>query len=112
MIDADGGIVGVGYAGNGAGLGNPAMQNVLKVGPLPQGRYVIGPLQPSHGTLGANVAELKPDPQNDMFGRSGFFLHGRKSLTDMDASEGCIVLDHDPRMLVLQSDDRDLAVVT
>ena len=111
IIDAGGEVVGVGYAGVGAGLNNPAAEQLHCIGPLPIGYYTIGPLQAHHAQLGANVAELMPDPANTMFGRSGFFLHGRKSATDMCASEGCIVQDHDPRMIVLNSDDRRLQVV-
>lgn len=81
------------------------------MGPLPRGKYTIGPLQPSHGALGTNVAALIPDPSNEMFGRGSFYIHGRKGPTDMDASEGCIVVDHDPRMEILSSDDRELEVV-
>ncbi len=111
MINGDGLVVGKGYAGNGEGLNNPAMQDVENKGPLPQGRYTIGPLQASHGKLGTNVAALDPAAGNEMFGRGDFFCHGRKGPDDMDASEGCIVLDHDPRMTVLKSGDRDLQVV-
>lgn len=111
MFSSDSALVGAGYAGNGPGLNEPSMQGVHGVGPLPRGRYTIGPLQASHGALGTNVAALIPNPSNGMFGRSAFFCHGRKSLTDMDASEGCIVLDHEPRMVVLNGTDRDLEVV-
>ena len=111
ITNAAGQIVGTGYAGNGDGLNNPAMQDQHGIGPLPQGKYTIGPLQAQHGALGTNVAPLEPHPDNEMYGRSGFFIHGRKSLLDMDASEGCIVLDHDPRMRVMEDPDKELQVV-
>lgn len=111
MLGPDGSVVGTGYAGNNDGLNNPAMQDRRGIGPLPCGGYTIGALEAAHGHLGANVAALIPDSDNEMFGRSEFFCHGRKSATDMDASEGCIVLDHDPRMKVLTSDCKRLQVV-
>jgi hypothetical protein len=92
-------------------LNNPALQARSGVGPLPCGKYTIGPLEASHGHLGVNVCALIPYPDNEMFGRSEFYLHGRKSLDDMDASEGCIVLDHEPRMRVVNSPDKTLLVV-
>lgn len=110
MIAPDGEVFN-GYAGNGPGLNNPAMQNVPKVGPLPVGQYTIGELESSHGHLGTNVAALIQSEANDMFGRSAFYIHGRKGPDDMDASEGCIVMDHDDRMKVLTSADRQLVVV-
>ena len=111
VIDAEGEIIATGYAGNGPDLNNPPSQVIHMHGPLPQGRYTIGPLQATHGTLGTNVAALIPDPANEMFGRSGFFIHGRKSATDMDASDGCIVIDHDARLKILTGADRDLEVI-
>lgn len=114
MTDDSGAVVGTGYAGRDEGFNNEAMQNVPDVGPLPRGRYTIGPLLSSY-TIGNVVlqwcSKLIPDPANEMFGRAGFLIHGRKSLTDLSASEGCVVLDHGPRMVVLESLDRDLVVV-
>ena len=110
-FDHDLKLIGTGYAGRGKGLNNPDMQGVRGVGPLCCGFYTIGPLEPSHDHLGLNVAELDPDLTNVMHGRSGFYLHGRKSPEDMNASEGCVVLDHEPRMKILNGEDRRLQVV-
>jgi len=112
MFDAGGSVIATGYAGNGPDLNNPDSQAIHARGPLPQGNYAIGPLQASHGTLGTNVAFLEPDPANEMFGRSGFFMHGRKSPADMDASDGCIVIDHDARLAILNGIDRRLQVIS
>lgn len=112
MIDPDGlTVVGIGYAGHGWGRNNPRMEKVHGIGPLPAGDYTIGPLEMQHAALGLNVCALMPDPANTMYNRSGFFLHGRKSPTDLDASEGCIVLDHTSRMRVATSADRKLRVI-
>lgn len=110
MFDSVGTLLATGYAGHGLGRNNGALQGVHKIGPLPVGKYVIGPLEARHDKLGQNVCPLIPDPGNEMYGRSAFYLHGRKSPTDLDASEGCIVLDHDPRLVVANSSVRDLEV--
>lgn len=99
-----------GYAGNGAGLNNPDMQDVAEVGPLPQGLYTIGPAY-THAQLGPFTMNLEPDPTNRMFGRSLFRIHGRRFVGDMGASKGCIVLDHAARVTVSTSPDRLLRVI-
>jgi len=115
MFGPDGVLLAEGYAGHGSGLNNPYMQHVQGLGPLPCGRYTISPLEATHTTAAGHVlidsAALIPDPANEMFGRSGFRIHGRKSLEDREASNGCIVLDHEPRMKVLTSPDRELIVL-
>jgi hypothetical protein len=100
-----------GYSGNGRGLNNPAMQNVAKVGPLPCGHYTIGELQTEHAELGADVMALIPDPDNEMFGRSDFYLHGDNEAMNHTASEGCIVASKPDRLTVARSTDKRLAVV-
>ena len=108
-ISRDGVIVGVGYAGHGEGFNNPAMQEARGVGPIPRGRYTIGPAY-THDHLGPLTMNLEPDPANEMFGRSLFRIHGRKSMVDKDASDGCIVQDHTARAAVSDSLDRALEV--
>lgn len=115
MLDPDGKLVQQLYAGCGDGRNNPAMQGIHGVGPLPVGGYTIGTLEATHTTAGGHLltdsAALVPDPANEMFGRSGFRIHGRKSLVDMDASNGCPILDHGPRMSVLNSECKRLRVI-
>ncbi len=100
-----------GYAGQGEGRNNPAMQHVKNVGPLPCGWYTAGELEPTHGALGVFVMALKPDPGNEMYGRGDFYCHGRKSPTDLTASHGCIVQDRRARLKFAASDDKRLQVV-
>lgn len=100
-----------GYSGNGAGLNNPQMQDVPDVGPIPVGEYLIGDLQATHPKLGLNVLPLIPNPDNDMYGRSDFYMHGDNPEVDFSASKGCIVLPPWARMEVAKSDDRVLNVV-
>lgn len=47
LLDANGVVIGVGYSGSPAGKNNPAMQNVVDVGPIPQGTYHVGAGQPA-----------------------------------------------------------------
>lgn len=87
--------VSVGYSGAGLGKNSPTFQNVHNVGPIPQGRYAIGePYNTS--THGPYVLRLTPDAANEMFGRSGFLIHGESLKAAGSASLGCIIL---PRLI-------------
>jgi hypothetical protein len=105
-----------GYAGGNCGQSpegknNPDMQNVPKVGPLPQGLYKFGtPVLQSH--LGPFAIPLVPDPGNQMFGRSDFFVHGDTISNPGCASEGCIILPRAIRNMLAASPDNDLQVVS
>jgi len=78
-----------GYSGQGVGLNNPAAQNQRDVGPLPQGDYTVGAPTRRRGPL---TLPLTPDPNNAMYGRSGFLIHGDNPAQNNTASDGCIVL--------------------
>ena len=106
----DEGVTGHGYAGNGDGKNNPAMQNVEGIGPLPRGRYTIGPAY-DHPHLGPVTMNLTPDPANEMYGRSEFRIHGDSKAAPGTASKGCIVQNHSVRDAINASDDKDLEVV-
>jgi hypothetical protein len=102
--------VAIGYAGAGEGKNNPAMQDVQNVGPLPVGKYTIG--EPSDTkTHGPYVLHLTPDPENEMFGRSGFLIHGDSVVQPGTASEGCMIFSRTVRERVWDSGDRQLEVV-
>src|ERR1700691_779808 len=77
-------------AGHGDGVNNPAMQDQHDVGPLPQGRYTMTSLIDSPHTGLATIV-LDPDPANQMFGRSGFRIHGDNAIANRTASDGCII---------------------
>lgn len=83
-----------GYAGNGAGLNNPAAQNQPNVGPLPRGDYTVGA---ANTRRGAETRPLTPNANNNMFGRSGFLIHGDNRAQNNTASEGCIIVPRDCR---------------
>lgn len=108
-IYRDGELIATGYAGRGDGKNNPAMQNVRQTGPLPQGKYTIGPAHTS-APLGPVVMNLEPDPANQMFGRSCFRIHGDDPIHMGQSSEGCIVLPRVFREEIAASPDRTLEV--
>ncbi len=111
-IDANGNSTNLatGYAGHGAGLNNPAMQNVVRTGPLPQGTYTIGSQYNSPNTGRATMA-LTPALSNSMYGRNAFRIHGDNARGDQSASEGCIILNRNARDAISNSDDQVLRVV-
>ena len=111
-------VVGIGYAGQNAGLNNPNSQNVAGTskssngGPLPQGEYIIGPGHYSP-TTGQNTMNLEPDnnPMNYLFGRSLFRIHGDNSSNNNSASEGCVVIGPGARGAINSSADKRLIVL-
>lgn len=132
----DGSQLTVGFSGNGSGLNNPGFQGVRDEGPIPcgpsntDGEYTIGELQPNTSGprthLGLNIAQLIPSAAQQTFindelrrDASSFFMHGgiigqppcvEPGMLLPTASKGCVVLQHDPRMEVLNSPDRKLIV--
>jgi hypothetical protein len=105
-------IMGRGYAGHGIGLNNPDCQSIAFVGPLPAGLYAICQPQ-SDGEVGQFALPLLPDPNNKMFGRGDFYIHGDEIANpgQHKASDGCVVLDHATRVTIWGSGDRVLWVV-
>lgn len=109
MLNQNGIQVGTGYSGHGEGLNNPAYCNVRDVGPLPIGNYQIGPAE-DNPDVGLYAMFLAPDRSNEMFGRSGFFIHGDNPQLNHTASDGCIVLPNPVRRDINESSDRELVV--
>lgn len=110
-------LVAHGYAGHddgdglvepGEGFNDPSQQHTRNVGPLPVGRYAIGPPH-HHPTAGPYTLRLDPDPRNNMGGRAGFLIHG--GLSNTAASRGCIVLSMAARAMIAESLDYELLVV-
>jgi hypothetical protein len=111
-------VFGIGYSGGNCGLVPAAVNNtgyemIPNVGPLPEGFYTIGPPEDTV-THGPFVLPLTPDPENVMYGRSGFLVHGDSVLYpgQRKASDGCIVLDRATREAIWASNDRDLHVTS
>jgi len=102
-------VVSRGYSGHGEGKNDPSDQALHNIGPIPVGHYAVGSpfTDPHKGTL---VMRLTPHSENEMFGRSGFLIHGDSSLEPGEASEGCVILAHDIRALIASSTDRTLEV--
>lgn len=96
MTDSEGAVICRNcYAGGQGGLhpagkNNPLAQAMPNVGPLPQGQYTIGPLH-TLPHLGPAMP-LTPAPANQMFGRSGFFMHLDNPHHVGDSSDGCLIL--------------------
>jgi hypothetical protein len=109
FTDASGFVIAQGYAGNGEGKNNPEMQNVHDVGPLPRGFYTMTELIDSPKT-GPDTIVLVPDPENEMFGRADFRIHGDSIQEPGSASDGCIVQPRFARMRAWESLDHRLEV--
>ena len=62
-----------GYAGAPACRNNPAMEHVRNCGPLPRGTYTMEYIG---FYKGPDTIRLYPAPGNEMYGRSGFLIHG------------------------------------
>jgi hypothetical protein len=108
-LQHDGTHIAYGYSGSEPGQNCPADQSIPDLGPIPAGRYAIGTaISTTH--LGPLAMPLTPDPTNQMFGRSGFWIHGDSIAHPGDGSLGCIVLAHPVRLQLAQSSDRDLLV--
>jgi hypothetical protein len=86
-------------------VNNPDNQNIKgkNAGPLPRGQYTIGPERnytEHNGKVLMNAMKLTPNPSNQMFGRSGFLIHGSNDYSRQDSSLGCIVLRPSARNVV------------
>jgi hypothetical protein len=112
LYDPAGNLVGVGYSGAGDHKNQPAAQGRKDEGPIPCGQYSIGKVREKTPLHGPYVLPLNPNPDNEMFGRDGFLIHGDSVVHPGTASEGCIILDRDIRDKVGASKDKQLIVVT
>ena len=99
-----------GYSGYGEGLKNPDMQNIPNIGPIPQGKYNIGPAY-RHEHLGPQTMDLEPTPETDIYERNAFRIHGDNRSGNQSGSTGCIVLPRKVRNYISDSDDHTLRVV-
>jgi RHS repeat-associated protein len=109
----------IGYAGKGLGKNNANWDNIRggknipNSGPLPAGKYTFAPMienyVTSRGVSLPFTMQLIPDPENEMFGRSGFLAHGDNSTHT--ASDGCLIFDRAMRKAIDESGDRALQVV-
>lgn len=110
LFDPEGRSVADGYSGAGDARNNPAMQSVPFRGPIPVGRYAICAPEDTV-THGPYVLPLTPFSTNEMFGRSGFLIHGDSLKHPGDASCGCIILGRIERELIWGSSDHEIDVI-
>lgn len=110
LYNPNGILIAVGYSGEGSGKNVPNMADVPNVGPIPCGAYTINPPidSPTHGPF---AMPLVPNDWNEMFGRSGFMIHGDSMESPGTASKGCIVMPRVAREAIWNSLDRALIVV-
>ncbi len=111
VIRHDDEIVTAGYSGNGPWKNDPKSQTIHNHGPLPRGKYTMGVPVQQHPTVGHYAIPLCPVPENQMFGRSGFYWHGDSMAHPGEASDGCIVTSLAARMRAWSSGDHDLEVI-
>ena len=102
--------VATGFSGADEGKNNPDMQGVENVGPIPQGRYSIGP-QHYSPKVGPGAMNLTPLPGTATYGRTLFRIHGDSRDAPGTGSEGCIVLPPNIRSQLARSPDHTLTVV-
>lgn len=101
QLQEDGQYKATGYSGSGEGKGNPALQNVPNLGPIPQGVYTISSARDTT-THGPVVMPLTPEADTQTFGRSGFLIHGDSIEHPGCASHGCIILPRPVREHIAQ----------
>jgi|SRR6185312_8204516 len=97
------------YSGTGPGRNNVEMEDARNVGPIPRGKYRIGPAHddPERGPC---VMALTPMLGTNEFGRSGFLIHGNNA--ENDASHGCLIAPPMVRDFINASQDRILFVTS
>lgn len=105
----DGEFIGTGYSGSGPYRNDPASVAIHNLGPIPAGDWRLSPSY-DDPHRGKNCFRLSPDPGTNVFGRSGFLIHG-DNITHT-ASEGCIILGPSIRQEIAATFDRDLKVIT
>jgi hypothetical protein len=107
----DGKLVATGYSGGGEGKNDPSMQAVHDVGPIPQGNWTISGPPINTAEHGPFVLTLTANQGTNLFGRSGFLMHGDSVTAPGTASKGCIIMPRTAREQVWNSGDTDLEVV-
>lgn len=113
LLDHAGKLTATGYSGHDAGVNNPAVQEIRNVGPIPKGIYSLGAPIADHPTCGRFAIPLIPHSGDEMFGRSGFYIHGddERHPGEEVASDGCIIMPPDARHQVWDSGDHTLTVL-
>lgn len=103
-------LVAVGYSGAPDGKNRPDLQMIHNLGPIPQGRWVVGP--PRDTIHSPYTLRLTPDDDTEVYGRGGFLIHGDSIYRPGTASLGCIILRRAVRIQIWESGDHVLDVVS
>lgn len=111
LLTDDGKLIYIGYSGYGLGKNNPEMQDVKNIGPIPCGKYKLQSVHDSDKT-GPFTIVLIPHPENKMFNRSGFAVHGDDREHPGQASHGCCIFPRWVRELIWKSSDHYLTVIS
>jgi Tlde1 domain len=119
-IDHNGVYFSTGWSGHNVkdgvqGRNNPDAVSVKDIGSLPPGGYTAGKSYDSPHT-GPLTIPLTPKPENEMYGRSDFKIHGWQIGTDPGdpfnpSSDGCIMQARPQRTAIDSSPDKDWEVV-
>lgn len=102
--------MGAGYSGQPDCKNDPDKCALHDRGPIPPGLYTIEPPRDTE-THGPYVLPLTPNEKNEMYGRSGFLIHGDSVSHPGSASHGCIILPRVVREAIHKSADINLEVV-
>jgi len=110
------------YSGHGRGVNNPALQSLkapeykgkqssdkYDAGPIPNGLYLIRPMEAIHGRL-RNAMPLSPDKLNNMYSRDAFLIHGDNGRGNRTSSDGCIIMELRHRNIINTSSEKHLLV--
>ena len=111
LLSSTGKLIATGYSGLGIAKNDPEAQHVPNMGPIPVGRYAIEAPKDTQ-RHGPYALPLTPYPDNEMFGRSLFLIHGDNVHTPGTASEGCIILPRAAREAIWQSGDHGIEVLS
>lgn len=93
-------FLGNGYSGNGQCINDPVFTWLYNHGPIPVGKYLIGAPVDIPASVGHFAIPLEPLPENNMFGRTGFYCHGDNPQMNHTASDGCIVTGPQVRLVM------------
>ena len=111
-------LIDKGYSGNGKGYNNPDMQYEHETGPIPQGWYRMGVMEDIERNLTSDdpfkncrVIPLSPCEGTNTNDRGPFLIHGDNQKHNHSASNGCIILPLEIRVLMGQSGYNTLEVV-
>jgi Protein of unknown function (DUF2778) len=110
-LSHNGQAAGTGYSGHPPYVNDPAAERLINQGPICAGLYAIGEAFDSP-TKGPCVLPLTPSDDTPVYGRGGFLIHGDEVEHPGAelASDGCIIMPRNTRLLISLSSDKDLVV--